>query len=168
MDEPLGLGATLRADMAANRHNTKGRVVVTAFRLASHVRGTGRAPAWAVPLLACYRLVVDWLMGIELPPGLEAGPGLAVWHGTGLVVHANARLGSDVTLRHNTTVGALGSAPDAPAPWIGDRVDIGVGAIVLGAIKVGDDVRIGAGSVVVHDVPDGATVVGNPARVLAR
>ncbi len=49
---------------------------------------------------------------------------------------------------------------------IGDRVTIGAGAIVLGPITVGDDAVIGAGAVVVDDVPDGAVVVGNPARVV--
>ena len=83
-------------------------------------------------------------------------------------MHANVRLGCDVTLRHNTTLGARGEAVDAPAPVVGDRVDVGAGAIVLGDLKVGDDAVIGAGAVVVHDVPAGATVVGNPARVLGR
>jgi serine acetyltransferase len=164
----LGLGATMRADMAANRGNTKGRVVVAAFRLAAAARGAGRPPLWSLPVLAVYRLVVDWIMGIELPPSVDAGPGLRIWHGTGLVVHANVRLGSDVTLRHNTTLGARGEAVDAPAPILGDRVNVGAGAIILGDHKIGDDAVIGAGAVVIDDVPVGATVVGNPARVLGR
>jgi serine acetyltransferase len=121
-----------------------------------------------VPILAVYRVVVDWVLGVELPPSVVAGPGLRIWHGTGLVVHANVRLGADVTLRHNTTLGAKGEAHDAPAPVIGDRVDVGAGAIVLGDLTVGDDAVVGAGAVVVDDVPAGATVVGNPARVLVR
>ena len=164
----IGLGATLRADLAANRGNPKGRVAVTGFRLAAAARGTGRPPLWALPVLLAYRLVVDWVLGIELPPSVEAGPGLRIWHGTGLVVHANVRLGSDVTLRHNTTLGARGEEIDAPAPILGDRVNVGAGAIILGDHKIGDDAVIGAGSVVVDDVPAGATVVGNPARILAR
>lgn len=164
----LGLGPTLRADLAANSGNPKGRFVVAAFRLAAAARGSGRPPLWSIPVLLAYRLVVDWVMGVDLPPSVEAGPGLRIWHGTGLVVHANVRLGCDVTLRHNTTLGARGEAVDAPAPVVGDRVDVGAGAIVLGDLKVGDDAVIGAGAVVVHDVPAGATVVGNPARVLGR
>jgi putative colanic acid biosynthesis acetyltransferase WcaB len=162
----LGLGALLRADLAANRGNAKGRVVVTCFRLAGAARGSGRPRLWAVPVLVLYRLVVDWTMGIDLPPTLQAGPGLRIWHGTGLVVHANVRLGRDVTLRHGTTLGATGDEIDAPAPVLGDGVDVGAGAIVLGDLTVGAGAVIGAGSVVVGDVPAGATVVGNPARVL--
>ena len=164
--EELGLGALLRADLAANRGNAKGRVVVACFRVASAARGAGRPPLWAVPLLALYRVLVDWMMGIDLPPSVGAGPGLRIWHGTGLVVHANSRLGADVTLRHGTTLGAREDGPDAPAPVLGDRVDVGAGAIVLGALTIGDDAVIGAGSVVVHDVAAGTTVVGNPARVV--
>jgi serine acetyltransferase len=168
MSGQLGFGALLRADLAANRGNAKGRLVVTSYRAAAAVRGTGRPPLWALPVLAIHRLLVDWVLGVELPPSVVAGPGLRIWHGTGLVVHANVRLGSDVTLRHNTTLGAKGEAHDAPAPVIGDRVDVGAGAIVLGAVTVGDDAVVGAGAVVVDDVPAGATVVGNPARVLSR
>jgi serine acetyltransferase len=163
-----GLGALLRADLAANRGNAKGMVVLVGYRVAAAVRGTGRRPLWAVPILAVYRVVVDWVLGVELPPSVVAGPGLRIWHGTGLVVHANVRLGADVTLRHNTTLGAKGEAHDAPAPVLGDRVDVGAGAIVLGDLTVGDDAVVGAGAVVVDDVPAGATVVGNPARILAR
>lgn len=163
----LRLGELLRADLAANRGNPKGRLVLTSFRVAAAVRGSGRPPLWAIPVLVLHRLLVDWVLGVELPPSVVAGPGLRIWHGTGLVVHANTRLGADVTLRHNTTLGAKGEAHDAPAPVIGDRVDIGAGAIVLGPVNVGDDAVIGAGAVVVDDVPAGATVVGNPARVLS-
>jgi serine O-acetyltransferase/putative colanic acid biosynthesis acetyltransferase WcaB len=160
------LWATIRADLAANAGSPKGKVVVTCFRVAHAVRGTGRPPWWARPLLAAYRLLVDWVLGVELPPTVEAGPGLAVFHGTGLVVHGRARLGRDVTLRHGVTIGAMGDGPDGVPARIGDRVSIGAGALVLGDIDVGDDARVGAGAVVVHDVPAGATVVGNPARVV--
>jgi serine acetyltransferase len=164
---PLGLGELVRADWAANRHNAKGRLVTALFRLAVVARGNGAKPWWGLPVLVLYRLVVDWGLGVELPPSVQAGPGLGIWHGTGLVVHANVRLGSGVTLRHGTTLGAQRDEFDAPAPVLGDGVDVGAGAIVLGDVTVGDGAVIGAGSVVVHDVPAGATVVGNPARVIS-
>lgn len=160
------LWATIRADLAANAGNPKGKVVVTCFRLAHAARGTGPRRWWSVPVLALYRLVVDWMLGIEIPPTVTAGPGLAVFHGTGLVVHSRARLGRDVVLRHGVTIGALGDGPDGRPATLGDRVSVGAGALVLGDILVGDDARIGAGAVVVADVPAGATVVGNPARVV--
>lgn len=155
--------------MTANRGNPKGRVVLGAFRLAHAARGTGRAPVWSLPIVALYRVVIDWLLGVEIPPSLRAGPGLCVWHGTGLVLHKGVVLGQGVTLRHGVTIGILGDGRDdtAVAPVIGDRVDIGAGAIILGPITIGDDAVIGAGSVVITDVPAGATAVGNPARILS-
>ncbi len=163
-----GLLALLRADLAANRANPKGRFVMLAFRLTHAVRGRGRPPLWSLPAVAVYRLVVDWLLGIEIPPSTRVGPGLCVWHGTGLVLHKRVQLGAGVTLRHGVTIGVLGDGRDeaAMAPILGDRVDVGAGAIVLGPITIGDDASIGAGAVVLCDVPAGATAVGNPARVL--
>lgn len=163
-----GLLALLRSDLTANRANPKGRLVVVAFRLAHAVRGTGRPPLWSLPAVALYRLVVDWLLGVEIPPSTRVGPGLCVWHGTGLVLHKKVELGAGVTLRHGVTIGVLGDGRDesAGAPVLGDRVDVGAGAIVLGPITIGDDAAIGAGAVVLCDVPAGATAVGNPARIL--
>ena len=63
------------------------------------------------------------------------------------------------------TVGVNGSVA---GPTIGDNVFIGTGAKVLGGLRIGNDVRIGANAVVLNDVPDGATVAGIPARVVAR
>jgi putative colanic acid biosynthesis acetyltransferase WcaB len=162
------LSAVLRADLAANRHSRKGQVVLVGLRVTQWARGPGRPRWWALPVVAAYRVLVDWVMGIEIPPGVQAGPGLAVFHGTGLVIHADTRLGAGVVLRHGVTLGTLGDGDDGVPPTIGDRVSIGAGAIVLGPITVGDDAVIGAGAVVIRDVPAGATVVGNPARVVRR
>ncbi|MGB3411872.1 MAG: serine acetyltransferase [Microthrixaceae bacterium] len=164
-----GLLGTLRADWAANSGNPKGRFVVSAFRLAHASRGGSGSPIWAKPVLLIYKVAIDWVMGIEIPPAVEAGPGLSVWHGTGLVVHPNTVIGSNVMLRHGVTLGAVGDSDDtenAQAPVIGDGVSIGSGAIVIGPRDIGEGAIIGAGAVVVSDIPAGATAVGNPARIL--
>jgi serine acetyltransferase len=163
------LRSTIRADLEANRRSPKGKVAVVGFRLAHAARGDGPRRWWSLPVLVLYRLVVDWIMGIEIPAGVRAGPGLAVFHGTGLVVHSGTRIGAGVTLRQGTTIGARGhgDGPDGQAPVLGDGVDVGVGALVIGPWTVGDGAVIGAGAVVVSDVPAGATVVGNPARVIS-
>jgi len=156
----------LRADWAANKANPKGLVVITAFRLAHQARGTGRPPVWSIPILVTYRLLVDWILGIEIPPSVQAGPGLCIWHGTGLVLHKDVQLGSNVTLRHGVTIGTLGEQELSAAPVLGDSVSVGAGAIILGPYQIGEAAVIGAGAVVVTDVPAGATVVGNPGRIL--
>ena len=159
----------LREDLRANRGNRKGRFIVASYRTARHARGPGARPrAWSIPLVAAHRLVVEWVLGVELPSTVDAGPGLRVYHGHGLVVHDHARLGRDVVLRHSTTIGILvdDQGRDSLAPTIGDRVSIGPGVIVLGPLCVGDDAVIGAGSVVLDDIPARAVVAGNPARML--
>ena len=94
--------------------------------------------------------------------GAEFGPGLAIMHSVGLVVNTRVRAGANIILEHGVTIGdAKGRVPE-----LGDNVFVGAGAKVIGGVHVGNDVKIGANAVVVHDVPDGATVVGIPARVV--
>jgi serine O-acetyltransferase len=109
---------------------------------------------------------VETLLATSLPKSAQIGPGLRIWHFGGIFIHHQARLGSNCTLRQGVTIG--NRTEDGPAPIIGNGVDFGAYAQVLGGILVGNDCRIGAMSVVLCDVPDGATAVGNPARIIPR
>lgn len=152
-------------DWEANRGNGRGRFVLVMFRLAQVCYGLPEPVRWlGWPLLAAYHLLVGWLLGIEIPASVRAGPGLRLYHGVGLVVHRSVVLGRNCTLRHGTTLGNRRGDKDAPV--LGDGVDVGAQAILLGAIRIGDGARIGAGAVVLQDVPAGCTAVGNPARIL--
>jgi serine O-acetyltransferase len=106
------------------------------------------------------------LTGIEIHPGAEIGAGLFIDHGMGVVIGETAVVGNDVLLFHGVTLGGVDARPGRRHPCLGDRVLVGAGAKVLGAINVGADAKIGAQSVVLSDVPAGATAVGIPARVL--
>jgi serine O-acetyltransferase len=117
-----------------------------------------------LPLLIGQRLV-EAFTGIELPAQTKVGPGLRIWHGGNVVVNPKSIIGANCLLRHGVTIGNL--EPGGPAPMIGDRVELGAYAQVLGDITIGDDARIGAMSVVLRDVPAGATAVGVPARIIA-
>jgi serine O-acetyltransferase len=86
-------------------------------------------------------------------------------HPYGITISLSARLGENVTIMQNVTIGSK-TITDWESPEIGNNVYIGAGAILLGPIKIGDTAVIGAGAVVVKDVPPGCTAVGNPARVL--
>ena len=109
------------------------------------------------------------LTGIEIHPGATIGEGLFIDHGMGVVIGETAIVGEDVTIYHGVTLG--GTTLDKGRkrhPTIGDRVVIGAGAKVLGAIVVGDDSRIGANSVVVRAVPPKSVVVGVPGQIVSR
>ncbi len=108
------------------------------------------------------------LTGVEIHPGAVLGPGLFIDHATGVVIGETAEVGEDVTIYHGVTLGGSGADTGKRHPTIGDRVIIGAGAKVLGAIKVGDDSRIGANAVLVKEVPSSAVVVGVPGQVISR
>jgi serine O-acetyltransferase len=106
------------------------------------------------------------LTGIEIHPGAAIGRRFFVDHGMGVVIGETTEIGDDVTLYQGVTLGGTSLEKKKRHPTIGDRVVVGAGAKVLGALMVGNDARVGAGAVVVKDVPAGATVVGLAGRVL--
>ena len=115
----------------------------------------------------CLFKAVQVMAGIELPCEAEVGPGCRIDHFGGIIVSGHARIGEGVVLRQGVTVG-LRHVEDPVAPRIGDRVDIGAGAKLLGPITIGDDAVIGANAVVIEDVPGGALAVGVPAQIRPR
>lgn len=120
------------------------------------------------PLTLVYRFLfkwVEWTCGITLPYTVRLGRRVRIWHHGGMVLHARA-IGDDVHIRQNTTFGIARRPEPLAIPLIGDRVDIGCGACVLGNVVVGADSTIGANAVVLEDVPPGATVAGVPARIV--
>jgi len=108
------------------------------------------------------------LTGIEIHPGASIGPGFFIDHGMGVVIGETSEVGAEVTLYHGVTLGGTSLQKGKRHPTIGDRVVIGAGAKVLGAIHVGEDSRIGANAVVVRSVPSNSVVVGVPGQVVVR
>lgn len=108
--------------------------------------------------------LIETITGISIPWSVQIGPGLRIWHFGNIFIHPNSKIGSHCTLRQGITIGNRYNSADAPT--IGDNVEIGAYAQILGSITIGDNCKIGAMSVVLSDVPDGATVVGNPARII--
>ena len=109
-----------------------------------------------------------WLTGIEIHPGATLGPGFFIDHGMGVVIGETAEVGADVTLYHGVTLGGTSLGKGKRHPTIGERVVIGAGAKVLGAITIGADSRIGANAVVVRSVPENSVVVGVPGQIVRR
>jgi len=109
-----------------------------------------------------------FLTGIEIHPGARLGRRFIIDHGMGVVIGETAEIGDDVYIYHQVTLGGTSSEHGKRHPTIGNNVIIGAGAKVLGAIEIGDNARIGANAVVVAAVPVNTTVVGIPARAVAR
>ncbi len=106
--------------------------------------------------------------GVEIHPGAVIGKDVFIDHGTGVVIGETAVVGDNVTIYQGVTLGGTGKDSGKRHPTIGDNVLIGAGAKVLGPITIGDNCKIGAGSVVLNDVPEFATVVGVPGRIVKR
>jgi len=121
---------------------------------------------WHIPLLprAIYG-VNRILFSVVLPPSVRLGRGVTLgYSGLGTVIHARAVIGDRVRVGANVTIG--GKSPHFEVPVIGDDVDIGAGARIIGPVIVGRNAVIGANAVVVKDVPSGAVVGGVPARLI--
>ncbi|XOV79382.1 MAG: serine O-acetyltransferase [Aestuariibacter sp.] len=109
-----------------------------------------------------------WWTGIEIHPGATLGKRFFIDHGMGVVIGETAEIGNDVTIYHGVTLGGTTWSAGKRHPTLSDGVVIGAGAKVLGPITVGKNAKIGSNSVVVKDVPEQATVLGIPARVVSK
>ena len=133
-------------------------------------RVDGRKPGWIRWLLTRFYWlafrIVETLTGISIPKSVDIGPGLRIFHFGNIFIHPDVKMGAGCTLRQGVTVGNRREGGSVPV--VGDGVEFGAYAQVLGGVRVGDGARIGAMSVVLADVPPGATAVGIPARVTHR
>ena len=108
--------------------------------------------------------LVQILTGIELPCEVEIGRNFVIDHFGGIIISGFARFGDDCRIRNGVVVG-LQRVDDPVAPIIGNNVDIGAGAKILGRIRIGNNVAIGANAVVITDVPDDCIAIGVPAVI---
>lgn len=139
--------------------------VVATLRWCQHSRGLLRIFYKVLHRWACAQAAID------LPSMTQIGPGLAIHHGWGIVINRDAMIGRNVTIMHGVTIGQADDiAPDGSRttafPKIGDDVWIGPHAVIVGGINVGNGARVLGGAIVTRDVPAGAMVGGNPARII--
>ncbi len=107
-----------------------------------------------------------WITGIEIHPGATIGRRVFIDHGMGVVIGETAEICDDCTLYHGVTLGGTSWNKGKRHPTLMPGVVIGAGAKVLGPITIGPGAKVGSNAVVVRDVPEGATAVGIPARIV--
>lgn len=98
------------------------------------------------------------IYNIELPENTKVGENVKLEH-FNIVIHGNAVIGDNSIIRQNTTIGNRYLDKPFDAPKLGNNVNVGANAIILGNVVVGDNVNVGAGTIVLTDVPDDATIV---------
>lgn len=161
----------IRQDFAAYRGDwgAQGFWVMLVYRFGRWRYGL-RPAILRKPFSFLYKLAYKWVQvvtGIELPCEVVVGRNFVIDHFGGVVVSGYASFGDNCRIRTGVVVG-LRHVDQPCAPRIGDNVDIGAGAKVLGDIRIGDNVLIGANAVVLCDVPDDHIAVGIPARIRPR
>jgi len=133
-------------------------------------RYTIKSGLFRKPFSLLYKILYKFIQvitGIELPCEVTVGKNFRIDHFGGIIISGFASFGDNCVIRDGVTVG-LRRVDDPVAPQIGNSVDIGTGAKVLGDITIGDDVVIGANAVVLADVPSNSIAVGVPAKIKSR
>lgn len=123
---------------------------------------------WNVPVLPrALQNITRFFTGIEIHPGAQLGKNLLIDH-TGAIIGQTAKVGDNVTMVGRVVLGSTGKGDEFLRHTIvEDNVMLGMNSTLLGRIKIGKNAKVGAGSVVTHPVPEGATVIGNPAKIIA-
>jgi len=166
--------ATLRADVTAALKNdpaARGTAEVLLTYPGLHALLIHRVAhnLWNRGLALAARMVshqARFMTGVEIHPGARIADGVFIDHGMGVVIGETAVIEEGCILYKGVVLGGTTLERRVRHPHLGKNVIVGSNACVLGAIRVGDGARIGSGSVVIADVPDGATVVGVPGRVV--
>lgn len=96
------------------------------------------------------------------------GNGLRMSHPVSIVIGGSTTIGENVTVLQGVTLGQTNKSPNGKNPCICDGASIFAGAVIIGGIRVGKNAFVGANSVVLQDVPDNATAVGIPARIIKK
>ena len=100
------------------------------------------------------------ITGADIPLNCHIDGGLLLIHTSGIVIHPDAIVGPNCLIMQQVTL--------TQGVRLGGHVDVGAGAKIIRPVSIGNHASIGANAVVTADVPEGATAVGIPARVVRR
>jgi putative colanic acid biosynthesis acetyltransferase WcaB len=163
--------SNLKTELKANPI-PKSKIVIFIFRL-STLRHHQDLPAVLRPLMIIWvginYLFLDLLLNIELRATTKIGWGLVIYHASHIVVHPNAVIGDNCIMRHGLTIGNKfdrKTSMPSDCPAIGDNVEFGAYALVIGPIIIESGATIGAMALVDFDVEENRIVVGNRGHIL--
>ena len=139
-----------------------GSSAVILYRIARFFRNVG------LGFVGWIFLELNKINGCVIGRKAEFGPGLVIMHSVGIVINAGVKAGRNIVIESGVVISAARSGLPVKVPVLGNNIFIGAGAKILGGITIGNNVKVGANAVVVSDVPDGATVVGIPAKIVKR
>jgi serine O-acetyltransferase len=143
---------------------------ITIYRLGNWLHTANPSVLIRIPLKVVYffaHMFSEVVMEMCLDPLATIGGGLYISHIGGIHINPQAIIGSNCDITHRVTIGASAMGRQG-APVIGNNVYIGTGATLVGKIKVGNGAKIAANTLVITNVPDGATVMGVPGRIIMR
>lgn len=168
---PIGLWQQIKEDWEAHgRDWTKPGFRAVAIQRFGVWRMGVRSKLLRAPLSIFYRMLyrkVRNTYGIDLPYSVKLGRRVVIEHQGAIIIHGDCVIGDDSIIRQGVTLGNRYLDRPLDAPRLGQRVNVGAGAKILGGVSLGDDVTIGANAVVLKDIPAGRTAVGIPAKILA-
>lgn len=159
-----------REDLQAHRGewSTPGFQAIALHRFGNYRMNLPRG--WRAPLTITYNVLFTFVRnvyGVEVPYSAKIGRRVVLEHAQGgIVVHGDTVIGDDCHIRQGCTLGNRYLDRPRDAPKVGNGVNIGAGAKILGDVHIGDDANIGANAVVINDVPTGQTAVGPKAHLL--
>ena len=134
-----------------------GTLAILLFRAQESLAHSGLAPLAVIP-----HCLNKWINGCVIGVHARFGPGFVLIHPIGVVVNSSVRGGANVWLESSVVIGDN----HGQCPVLEDDIFVGSGAKIIGAVRIGSNARVGANAVVLGDVPNGATAVGVPARLL--
>jgi serine O-acetyltransferase len=139
--------------------NFKGYIALQVFRVSNWLWRNGRTD-----LALLLQSESSDSLQVSIHPSATIGASTFLDHATGIIVGAFVQIGDGATILQNVTVGRTEGVRRAPR--IGHGVLLSAGSTILGDISIGAYAKIGADAVVTHDVPEGCTAVGVPARLV--
>lgn len=155
----------ISCDWRANPGNCRGRLLLVLFRISQKSLKNGGMKIFIFPIWVIYKFYSEWIFGVELSPRTKVGPGLSLPHPQCIVINHQSVIGKNCLIRHGVTIG-VSRTGDRFAPKVGDNVELGCGAVLLGGIKVGNSAIVGANTVVVKDVSGHTIIAGASSRII--